>query len=234
MDITENLQMTYIPKAALIVYQTSNTEGGHYYMETRKILADGSYGEAKPVSRKFVLSLIQEFRDEHEQKLPSGPLPENFLYADPRIGHEKYVWWNPPQKRPQFFKKGLGMKDGDYYMPGVIYCVKNGHLAVYAFKGKKPNPKQKLLFGPFYNYYEDGGICLGSAHVDWPAVVTWKDIAEHYEKLFWASVNSHTMKNPMKKGYVLNAELKKSIEAPFDIDSLLSTTFTINELLRHE
>lgn len=234
MDITDTLQKTYIPQAALMVYQASSSEGGNYYMETRKILDDGSFGRAMPVSRKFILSLIQQFRDEHEQKLPFGPLPDNFLYADPRIGHEKYVWWNPPQKRPQFFQKELRMKDTDYNMPGVIYCVKGGRLAVYAFKGKKPNPKQKLLFGPFYNYYEDGGICLGNATVEWPATLTWKDIAEHWEKMFWASINSHTMTNPMKRGHVLNAELKKAITGPFDTNTLVSTNFTINEILRKD
>lgn len=232
MEITNQIHQVYVPQAALIVYHMKdNSSSGSYYLESRNIKSDGTLGVAKPVSRKFMTALVKNFKDVHEMH-PCGPIPTNMLYADPTIGVEKYIWWNPPARKTLYFHKETGMEEAEYNMPGTIFVIQNNKLSVYAYKGKRPVAKTQLLHGPFYNYYNNGSVCTGNARKQWPSKIHWSDIIEHWEAIFWNSINSHTIDNPMKKGYVLNTELKKSMDAPFDTDTLRETKINLESLLK--
>lgn len=53
--------------------------------------------------------------------VPSGRIPPNMLYADNRLGHQKYIWYNPPKKQYMFFSEGLNIKSQEYHIPGIVY-----------------------------------------------------------------------------------------------------------------
>ncbi len=214
------------PKAVMVVYSNNNS----YYLEAQPVKTDGTLGVARPVSREFVENIAKTF-SVSERMLPSGPIPSNMLYADPHIGKEKYIWWTPPKTRRLYFSEKTNMKEANYQMPGCVYQVIEKSLYVWAFKGNKPKMGEKLLQGPFYNYYENGRICLGSAKVEWPDAITWKSIQDHWEKLFWGSENSHTICNPMKKDEILTTALKEAIDKPFDTRKLNETEITIASLI---
>jgi PRTRC genetic system protein B len=234
-NITDHLRDVFIPKAALIVYENQNGERysneKRRYLETRPVKEDGSLGCAKPVSKKFIHALVDAFRREGE-RIPHGPMPQNILYANPALGTECYVWWNPPRKRKMYFTKDIPMDEAEYNVPGTIYKACGDSLQVYCFKGKRPKPGDALLYGPFYNYYGHGGICLGSAKLDWPGNVTWQTVLDHWERIFWDSENSHMMHNPCKKGHNLNLALKDALDNPFDTDILLDTGKKVSSLLK--
>lgn len=231
-EITRDLTVSYTPKVALIVYKANTyVADTQYYIESRSVREDGTLGVAKPVSREFVKGIADTFKAKSEMK-PHGLVPDNFLAIDTRFGNEKYIWWTPPGQKRLYFTKSLAMQDGVYNVPGCIYFVSGNSLAVFCFKGRKPTKKSKLLFGPFFNYYEDGRICLGSAKADWPEDLTWKAIQEHWEKLFWGSENSHSMKNPMKQGHNLAISIKESANKPYDTSLLLETRHTLESFLR--
>ena len=233
-DITENISHTYTPVAALIAYQTNNY-GGNYYLETRKVKPDGSLGAAKPVSREFLTKVCEQFRIEQNSQ-PHGPIPGTLLLADTRTGYERYVWYNPPRKRKQFFIKNITLPEAEYPMPGVVYEVSGGTLSVFAYKGNgAPKPKSKMLYGPFFNYYESGRICLGTAKAEIPRDLTWEALLRYWENLFWNSENSHMMHNPMKEGKNLVLTLKESLETDsFDTGTLLATRMTLEQLLKRK
>lgn len=233
-NITDRLKDVFKPKAALIVYENENedryTSEKRRYLETRPVKEDGTLGCAKPVSKEFVLALVESFRREGE-RIPQGPIPANLLYANPSLGAECYVWWNPPCKRKMYFTSSIPMEEAEYNVPGTIYKVAGGTLRVYCFKGKRPKPNDELLYGPFYNYYPDGGICLGSARLPWPSKLTWQTILDHWEKIFWDSENSHMMQNPCKKGHNLNLALKDALDKPFDTSVLNEAGKKVRSLL---
>ena len=190
MEITEQIKKTYLPNSALIVYrlESETYQHGDYYMETRKIRKDGTLGPAQPISRKFLTALVKEYKNVCEMK-PFGPIPKNLIYADATLGHEKYIWWNPPMRKTLYFSDGTGMEENEYNMPGTVFVVQQNELSVYAFKGRKPGNKTRLLYGPFYNYYKSGKICTGSAKKEWPGTIRWDDIITHWEAIFWNSIN---------------------------------------------
>lgn len=234
-NVTDLLSQVYAPKAALIVYAKveagdSPDDSPRYYLETRPVKEDGSLGCAKPVSKKFIREMVQSFRAEGE-RLPHGAMPANLIYANPALGSECYVWWNPPRKRKMYFTDAIPMEDTEYHVPGTVYKVTGDSLQVYCFRGRRPQPNSELLYGPFYNYYGHGGICLGSARLDWPAVLTWQAVLDHWEKVFWDSENSHMMHNPCARGHNLNLVLKDAIDKPFDTSVLAGTGRKLSSLL---
>ena len=230
-DITTAIQRRFTPKAILTVY----TSGGHgdlpleYYLETRPVSPKGVPGAAVPVSLEFMRSFASAFRDTAEKR-PYGPLPGNLLYADPRQGRERYVWWTPPGVRTLHFVPELGLEDGRYHMPGVVYSVTERTLSIFAFQGTRPGRNAPLLMGPFFNYYDDGHVCLGNARDPLPAEPRWEDVLSHWERLFWNSVNSHLICNPVDGNLVVL--LKDAVREPFDLTACRPSGVTLNDLLK--
>ncbi len=213
-NITDTLDCEYRPEAALVVYKKYGHSDSEYYLETRPVRADGTLGAGRPVSREFIRNLAMSFRADGELS-PRGTMPRNMLHADPRLGSERFVWWDPPGKRELFF----------------LVLVTGKTLTVYAFKGARPSGKTPLLRGPFFNYYEDCRICVGSAKVDWPRDITWQTIIDHWEKVFWNSVNAHMISNPMKEGHNLVLSLKEAVNKPFDTGALRPAGLTLASII---
>lgn len=218
----------YNPVSMMTVFQ--NTDG-EKYLEAYTINEDGTVGTGHPVSKSFIKNLCENFSKETHM-VPHGVLPSNMLLADTRAGQEHYIWWNKPQKRKLYFIKDLNMEEGDYNMPAVIYEVKDGKsLYVYAFdyKRKGPSGKTRLIHGPFFNYYEDGRVCLGNSKTSYPDNPSWKDLQDYWEKMFWRSINSHLICKPTTKPLV--SLLKKAMDAPFETAYCKPFKFTLEKIL---
>lgn len=226
-DLTQQLENIKRPEAVLTVW---HDRGAHrYFLETAPVLHDGSLGAPKPVSLKFIEGLADAFGTEH-RSTPHGPLPGNLLVADTRIGKEKYVWWEPPGVRRQTFSESIGMEDGEYMMPGTVYLVEKKTLSVFAFSGRRPHPRCRLLKGPFFNYYSNGAVCLGNARAPLPEDLTWKAVMEHWETLFWNSENSHLIDNPVD-GNLINILNTYRNEKEFNTAVLKPTGKHLSDLL---
>lgn len=231
-DITDSLTKKYTPKGALIIYKCENCYSEQqYYLETRPVKNDGTLGVARSVSADFIKGMVKTFKTEEEMQ-PHGLMPHNFLLADSRLGHEKYIWWTPPGKKQLYFSSQVAIEDGVYHMPGCVFVAEKEKLQVFCFHKRKPKFDEKLIFGPFFNYYEDGRICLGNAKMEWPKDITWKDVQTHWEKLFWGSINSHIIQNPMKDKINLVVALKESAGKPFDTTILRESDITLQSLLK--
>lgn len=234
-DLTEKTFTVTQPKAAIIVYEEqiripekAPKSTGNRSLEVRPVRSDGTLGAGRPVSRKFICDLLKSFSAEDAQT-PHGPMPDNVLYADYRPGREKFIWYTPPGKRMRYFQKELGLKDGDYCVPGCLYVASGGSLQVYAFAGRKPRGTTRLLWGPFFNQYDDH-VCLGNAKAR-TGEITWEGIQTYWESLFWNSIDSHMGSiRGTKENLVLT--IKKYRDSPFDCKELVPTKFRLNNLLK--
>lgn len=219
--ITTSLQ----PKAALIVYADDNENS---FIELREIDNKGKMKEAIPVSLDF-LNCIAEFSKDYSF-IPHGILPPNLLYSDVRKGYERFIWYNLPRKRMMYFSKNLNIDNAEYYMPGIIYITEGTHLKTYAFKGNRiPNMKTKLYRGPFFNT-STAGVCLGNAKLEKPADLSFFQLLEYWEKLFWLTEFSHLSQNPVKNNLVLVTKAAKV--NPFDENELIEMNLTLKDILK--
>lgn len=222
------------PEAVLVAYQRTRDGyhvNGDFYLESHKVHADGTVGPPKPVSRRFMSTVARKFSKEYSE-IPFGAVPERMLYADPRPDRQVYVWWSKPARRTLTFTSSVPLEDGEYNQPGVVYAVEFGRLKVFAFEGEGcPQPDTPLLHGPFFNYYEDGALCLGSARYSPPPVLTWENILITWENLFWNSQNSHFISNP----FVVEdfaAVFAKATTEPFDLSACRPFNLTLKDVLK--
>lgn len=180
-----------LPKATLIAYECKldHYSRGQNYLELRPINEQGRMGAGIPVTYEFMNSLLESYTEEMSG-VPHGRIPSNMLWCDSRKGREKYIWYNPPQKRQMYFKKNLGIPDGIFDMPGIIYIADCNSLDVFAYKGEKPEEDTELYRAPYFNV-SDSVVCLGISSLKKPEDPDFISLMEYWEKCFWLSEFSH-------------------------------------------
>ena len=214
--LTKRINTMLRPRAALIAYSTDG--GDTYFLEVRSIDNEGAMSEGRPVTVDFINELIKGYSERHSST-PHGRIPTNMLWSDTRKGYEKYIWYNPPQKRMMFFKESLHIENAEYNLPGVIYEVRDERMNIYAYIDKELKPETELYAAPFFNV-TGSSVCLGSAKIDKPTEITYDRLLEYWEKKFWLTEFSHLggNGNPTKSNLVLVTKAAK--EAPFNIEEL--------------
>lgn len=198
-----------------------------YYFESHPIeKTDEGYtmGVGAPLTVECISEIAANFSVEFSMS-PYGCIPSNLLYFDNRVGHEKYIWYNPPQKRVMYFTKSLNIEDGEYFVPGIVYVVTDQSLDVYSFKGKKP--KNALFKAPFFNV-TNAKVCLGRAAVAYPDNPSFSDFLKYWEDKFWLTEFSHLGSNPIKGNLVL---VTKNSKEKFDEEVLQPSDTTLKDLL---
>lgn len=216
------------PKAALIAYE--NSEEKSCFLELRTISNDGRMSEGMPVTYDFMNTIAENYSEVHNGT-PYGTVPANLLYADSRKGHEKYIWYNPPQRRMMYFKQSLNVEIAEYNLPGVVYVVTDERMEIYAYKGDKPEDTTELFAAPFFNV-STASVCLGSAKLDKPTNPTYTDLLIYWEKRFWLTEFSHLGSggNPTNSNLVLVT--KAAHDAPFNLNELKPLNKTLKTILR--
>lgn len=231
-ELTNHIQQIMIPKAALIAYECKldNYSRGQNYLELRPINKEGRMGAGIPVTYKFMNTLLESYSEEMSG-IPHGRMPSNMLWCDTRKGREKYIWYNPPQKRQMYFSKSLSIPDGIFNLPGIIYIVSNNRLSVYAFKGEKLKDDAELYRAPYFNV-SDSGVCLGNSSLEMPADPGFPSLLEYWEKRFWLSEFSHLGGggNPTHSNLVSVTENART--HPFNMEELKPINKCLKEILQ--
>ena len=231
-ELTKKLRALLHPKAALIAYSgEDDSYDDNYFIEVRDIDENGMMSEGRPVTVEFMNELVRGYSERHSTT-PYGRIPSNMLWCDPRKGSEKYVWYNPPQKRMMFFRESLKIANAEYNLPGLIYVAGESWLNIYAYKDKKLTEKTELYAAPFFNV-TGASVCLGSAKIEKPKDLTYTNLLEYWEKKFWLTEFSHlgSEGNPTKSNLVLVTKAAK--DKPFDLDELkLLNNLKLKDILK--
>ena len=216
--LTGRLIRTMQPTAALVVY---TCEGGYYddkyYLEIRGVNSAGLMEAGKPVSLKFMQSLVENFSDK-TSSAPHGEIPQGMLYADVR--NEKYVWRRPPCRKYLYFKSELNIPNGYYCLPGLVWMARGNSLFLFAYRAKRLSHDTQLYAAPCFNVNpKDGSVCMGNAKVITPVKNDFKTYIQCREERFFLSEFSHVLgNNPTRSNLVL--VVKNSTEK-FDDSELL-------------
>lgn len=226
------MQQVMLPKAALIAYEYKSD---HYskeqnYLELRPINEQGRMGAGIPVTYEFMNTLLESYTEEMSG-VPHGRMPSNMLWCDSRKGREKYIWYNPPQKRQMYFKKNLGISDGIFDMPGIIYIACRDSLNVFAFKGEKTEEDTELYCAPYFNV-SGSTVCLGTSSLKKPEDPDFISLMEYWEKRFWLSEFSHLGSggNPTHGNLVSVTENARNHS--FNLEELKKANKQVKELLQ--
>lgn len=221
-ELTRKLKAQLYPRAVLIAYASEDNPHNNYadncFLEIREIDSQGKMSEGRPVTVDFMNELVRGYSEMHGTT-PYGKIPANMLWCDSRKGSEKYIWFNPPQKRMMFFKEALGIESAEYHIPGIIYVAGGHGMNIYAYKDKTLKRESRLFAAPFFNV-TGASVCLGMAKIDKPKDLTYANLLEYWEKKFWLTEFSHLGGggNPTKSNLVLVT--KAARESAFNLNEL--------------
>lgn len=150
-------------QGAILLY--GQGPGQFSYATAHRIETDASsrpvIGAGVPLNR---MALIHAVREVAQHALPKGEfLTPNVLSISPSA----ITWWCPPAMRRVFFScKELGQRSAIVPHPGLVFQASQAGFAVFAVQGdERPGPDTPLFEPPYFNTWDYGKICIGSAHV---------------------------------------------------------------------
>ncbi len=146
-ELTKQMQQIMHPRAVLVAYECETTgySTPRSYLELRPVNEKGRMGAGIPVTYEFMNSLVESYT-ESMSGIPHGRIPGNMLLCDSRKGRERYIWYNPPQKRKMYFQDGLHITDGTFNVPGHLRGGKgmHGHTRL---QGSNPRRADRTVSG---------------------------------------------------------------------------------------
>ncbi len=153
--------------------------GDFSYATAHRIETDATSGRpvigaGTPLNR---VALIQAVRQVAEASLPKGEfLTPNVLSISPTA----VTWWCPADRRRVFFNcKEFGERSAVVPHPALVFQASHNGFRVFALPGEeRPVPATLLHEPPYFNTWDNGKICIGSAHVpkqiDVASVARWE------------------------------------------------------------
>lgn len=181
----------YRPIQGIIVHHSDN---GGYYLESHKINEDGSFGNGKPLMKETMIDIFESITISSTDRLQfKGIIPDNILLVRNSPGNTVAIWTTEPQKINMKFTKNVGVKDGLFSVPALLWSVSGQSLSVFALKKTKISKNTKIYQLPLPNLNDGGGVCWGTGK--WPSSIKYyEDFIEQVMMGFWESRFSHRMK----------------------------------------
>jgi len=192
------------PHSAIIVYKSGGDYSSSYYLETRDIVSKGKqyeFGSPVPMSDDKMKDIAAAYiKKASADMIFEGIIPEHFLYANHKASSTVVIWWRKPQRKQLNFSAGLKIKGKpEVMLPATLYMVHNNQLYVFALMdGTRPVRSTKLYHAPFYNIYEGGHVCLGSAPVGRYKSKSFEGEAERFERGFFMAEQNQVHNRPCK------------------------------------
>jgi PRTRC genetic system protein B len=141
-------------------------------------------GSGVPLDRTALVNSLALLAREAAPK--SEFLPHTVL----AVGPHSVTWWCAPAMRRVFFScEELGERSAVVPHPGLVFEASHTGFRVFSLlQDDRPTPDSALYEPPYFNTWDEGKICIGSAHVpdriDVASIVGW-------EKSFFNSAFTH-------------------------------------------
>jgi PRTRC genetic system protein B len=134
------------PKSAIVLYGSPNTT---------------HYGTVHPIDRIALSDALGALLRESAAKAEF--ITPNVL----SLGMHSVAWWCPAAMRRVFFRcKELGERSAVVPHPALVFQASHTGFRVFALKiDARPTPKTALFEPPYFNTWNAGKICIGSAQV---------------------------------------------------------------------
>lgn len=203
-DITKDFGTLYHPKSALVFYETkgANTE---VYVEHFDMDKNGNPINAHPLTVREANILAKSLHTQKEKDKAflkaNGILPTNILHLNPSTEKGTVIWYTKAQKRQLYFVNGLDIPNGKAHVPPMLWKASKNSLSVFALASdRRPTNNTKLYYGPFFNIYEDGKVCMGTVNVEIKNSASVEEFTKAWEDYFFNSYFSHLLggQSPIK------------------------------------
>jgi PRTRC genetic system protein B len=191
---------------------------------------DFQIAAGSPITQEALLAMFEQLAKRHS--LNTDLIPEHVL----SISADHMVWWMPAVERNVFFNtRELGKRGAKVPHPALVFAVVQGNWFVFALaKNERPTEKTPLHYAPYFNVYDAGNICIGSARV--PKAISAKTIPVWQDAFFdseFTHVNGSKRKSSHPRGeYAMWKELLDGVYKAFPIEYLVPMGSTIDSLMK--
>ncbi|WP_321871213.1 PRTRC system protein B [Paraburkholderia tropica] len=162
---------------ALLLYEG---EGGAQYATVHPVTAAADSGRpvigaGRLINRRAMLDALVQL--DRNAARAAEFLPPTVLGVTPAA----VTWWCPPAMRRVFFKcEKVGERSAVVPHPGLVFQAAVDGFRVFALAGDtRPDEKSALHEPPYFNTWEHGKVCIGSANVprrvEVAAIKGWED-----------------------------------------------------------
>ncbi len=237
IDTAKDFGTLYEPKSALVFYQSLD-KNAIMYVEYFDMDRNGNPINAHPLTVNESKALVKSLQiDEEKDKTflkPKGILPTNVLHINPSQ-KGSVLWYTKAQQRQLYFVKNLGIPNEKTQVPAMLWFANKENLSVFALTNdKRPTEKTLLYHAPFFNVYEDGGVCMGTVDVNIKKSASVEEFTNAWEDYFFNSYFSHLMNghNPMNRNCVNVWKKLTETGKAFPLELLKKNNKTLKNLLR--
>jgi len=225
----------YHPKAALVVFTAGSSD--YPYIEYYDMDESGCPVNPHPLTVREAQSLAKAL-DTKEQSAkaflrPEGLLPVSVLHIDPSQ-NGSVVWYTKPQRMMLHFTPTLNLISGEIGLPALVWKADKKHLRIFALKGKnKPNAATWLCHAPFFNLYQNGGVCMGNVDVRITSATTLEGFITAWQGYFFGSYFSHHIggHQPLKENLISIYKGLMETGRDFPIEKLIKNNLNLKDLL---
>jgi PRTRC genetic system protein B len=120
-----------------------------------------SIGAGRPIDRAALIECLQQLSQNAAPKAEF--LPETVL----AVSQDATTWWCRPGMRRVFFDcPEIGKRSAVVPHPGLVFRAASNGFSVFALQeDSRPTPDSTLHEPPYFNTWNLGKICIGTAHV---------------------------------------------------------------------
>lgn len=149
-------------RQAVLIYRGAQGSAFATVHDVEEVDGEATILAGKAMTPRAAITLSRELAKGVSQ---GGFIPDTVLYMD----GELLLWWTRPGNRHIAFRaEGLGCAERGEVVPhpGLVFAASSQVWKVWAVKGgARPTPDTELFQAPYFNVYDTGAICQGSAAV---------------------------------------------------------------------
>jgi PRTRC genetic system protein B len=150
--------------SAMLLYGKPNSDPE--YATVHEILTDPKtlrpiIGAGRPLTCDALLGAVRSLAKE------ASPATEFLPATVLGLSMVAVTWWCPPTQRRVFFEcEELGNRSAVVPHPGLIFRAGSNGFRVFAVKGsERPQADTPIFEPPYFNTWDRGSICIGTASV---------------------------------------------------------------------
>jgi PRTRC genetic system protein B len=227
------------PEHLLVFYRNESKENCRYYVEAFQLDVEGHPLAPHPLSEneaRQLAKLMQQsdgLRKTGHFLQAEGILQPNVLYTS-QSPEPFAVWFTPAMVVPLLFQKSLNIPSGPAAIPPLIWKATAKSLSVYACKeDHRPTITTRLFHAPFFNFYENGQVCMGTVSVAIPSDCSLEKFMSLWESYFFGSYFAHLLidHSPVEGNVVDVWTGLVGTGQPFPLDKLKPCSITLKQLI---
>ncbi len=211
--------------SAALVY----SNGGDSFITLHDVTTrDGkaSIGAGVPATRSRLRRLVETLAPQTAMK---GWVDARLLY----IAADILVWWRPAGVATMHFARHgkYRARSGQAMQPPLVFAVSDRGWAVWAVSTtERPTPNTPLAHAPYFNVYEEGGICTGDVKL--PRDIG-PDTIRQFEDAFFDSRFTHPNHDDITKSapFEVWASQLDQHPRPFPADELVAIKHTLGDVV---